>query len=60
VHDFVESVARDRGPTVDVYRAAEIAAASVLAGTSADQGSALLTVPDFRPGPHRPAGQAPA
>jgi predicted dehydrogenase len=59
-HDFVESVAHDRAPAVDVYRAAEIAAASVLAGTSADQGSALLTVPDFRPGPHRPAGQAPA
>jgi predicted dehydrogenase len=60
LHDFVECVLRGKTPLVDVYRAAEIAGPSVIAGHSADQGGRLLPVPDFRPGLHRPAGQAPA
>jgi predicted dehydrogenase len=58
-HDFVRSIQDDRQPVVDVYRAAEIAAASIVAGTSAEQAGAMLEVPDFRPGAHRRPGQPP-
>ena len=43
----------------DVYHAIETAAPAILAADSIDQGSQPLRVPDFRPGPDRPAGQAP-
>ncbi|MGI8912302.1 MAG: Gfo/Idh/MocA family protein [Chloroflexota bacterium] len=60
LHDFVEGVLRGKRPLVDVYRAAEIAGPSVIAGHSADQGGQVLSVPDFRPSARRSAGQAPA
>ena len=60
LHDFVACVLRGGRPLVDVYRAAEIAGPSVIAGQSADQGGQLLLVPDFRPNAERPVGQAPA
>jgi predicted dehydrogenase len=60
LEDFVEAVLDDRPPTVDVYRAAEIAAVGILAGRSADDGGAVYAVPDFRPGPERVAGRAPS
>jgi predicted dehydrogenase len=60
VEDFVEAVLQGRRPRVDVYRAAEIAAAGILAGMSADDGGAPKTVPDFRPGTARLLGQAPS
>jgi predicted dehydrogenase len=59
VHDFVQSILHDRAPTIDVYRAVEITAATVVAGSSAEQGAAPLPVPDFRPGPGRRSGEAP-
>jgi predicted dehydrogenase len=59
VEDFVRSILDGHRPAVDVYRAAEIAAASVVAGLSAEQGGALLSVPDVRPGPERAPGQSP-
>jgi hypothetical protein len=46
-------------PTVDVYRAADITAAGILAAASADDGSEPREVPDFRPGPSRDRGAAP-
>jgi len=57
--DFVAALVDDRPPLIDVYRAAEIAAPAAVAGTSAEQGSAPLPVPNFRPGPERKAGHAP-
>jgi predicted dehydrogenase len=60
LHDFVECVLHGGRPLVDVYRGAEIAGPSVIAGLSADQGGQLLTVPDFRPNAERAHGQAPA
>ena len=57
--DFVAALVDDRPPVIDVYRAAEIAAPAAVAGTSAEQGSAPLPVPNFRPGPERKAGHAP-
>lgn len=59
LHDFIESVVDGRTPTIDVYRAAGLAAAAVLAARSDDQGGAPLTVPDFRPDAARRAGEAP-
>lgn len=59
---LAEFVAHLRGgppPTIDVYRAAELAAPAILAAISIEQGSIPLAVPDFRPGPHRPKGQPP-
>lgn len=60
LHDFVTCVLHGGRPLVDVYRAAEIAGPSVIAGQSADLGGQLLEVPDFRPTIERPAGQPPA
>jgi predicted dehydrogenase len=59
LHDFIESVVDGRRPTLDVYRAADLAAAAVQAACSDDQGAAPLAVPDFRPNARRRAGQAP-
>jgi predicted dehydrogenase len=60
LHDFVESVLQGRRPAIDVYRAADLAGAAVLAAVSDDQGAAPMLVPDFRPGPTRRAGEPPA
>jgi hypothetical protein len=43
----------------DVYKAMDTAAPAILAAESIAQGSRPLTVPDFRPGPSRPAGAPP-
>jgi predicted dehydrogenase len=59
VEDFVEAVLDGTPPAVDVYRAAEIAAAGILAGESAEQGGVALALPDVRPGARRRAGDAP-
>jgi predicted dehydrogenase len=60
VRYFADAVLGDSTPKMDVYRAAESAAPAILAAQSAEQNSQLLEIPDFRPGPHRPAGQLPA
>jgi hypothetical protein len=59
LHNFVGCLRRGERPTVDVYRAADLAGAAVLAARSDDGGAAPMTVPDFRPSPARPAGQPP-
>ncbi|MGH2354351.1 MAG: Gfo/Idh/MocA family oxidoreductase, partial [Chloroflexota bacterium] len=41
----------------DAYQAMDTAAPAILAAESIAQGSRLLPVPDFRPGPTRPSGQ---
>ena len=60
LRDFIDSLLHGRAPLIDVYRACEMAGPAIVAGHSAEQGSVLLPVPDFRPGPARPAGQPPA
>jgi predicted dehydrogenase len=57
LHDFVACLRHGGRPAVDVYRAADLAGAAVLAAQSDDAGAAPMTVPDFRPTPARPAGQ---
>jgi len=56
---FRDAVLGRRPQDFDVYRAMDTAAPAILAAASIDQGSVPLDVPDFRPGPHRAAGQAP-
>jgi hypothetical protein len=56
IQDFVDSVLDGSRPLVDVYRAANVAAAGVLAGESAELGGEPFAVPDFRAGDLRPAG----
>lgn len=56
---FARCILNDEPPEMDVYRAAESAAPAIVAGQSAEQGSACLPVPDFRPNEDRKAGQAP-
>ncbi len=50
---FRDAVLGVRPLEFDVYRAMETAAPAILAAESIAQGSALLKVPDFRPGPAR-------
>ncbi|MDD5678743.1 MAG: Gfo/Idh/MocA family oxidoreductase [Kiritimatiellae bacterium] len=57
---FVESILEDRTPPLDVYKAADTAAPGIMAARSAEQGSACLEVPDFRPGAHRAKGARPS
>jgi predicted dehydrogenase len=59
VADFADAIIERRSPTVDVYRAAQIAAVGVLAGASAEAGATPMPVPDFRPSAARPSGAAP-
>jgi predicted dehydrogenase len=59
LRDFVDAVLGGGAPAVDVYRAAEIAAAAALAGVSAEGDSELQQVPDFRPGRGRAVGSRP-
>ena len=56
---FRDSLLDGKDTGFDVYHAVETAAPAILAADSIDQGSQPLRVPDFRPGPHRPTGQAP-
>ena len=42
----------------DVYQAMDTAAPAILAADSIDEGTALLPVPNFRPGPERKKGHA--
>lgn len=46
-------------PGMDVYTAIETAAPAIVAAESIARASIPLRVPDFRPGPHRRAGEAP-
>jgi len=54
---FFDCILKDVPPAMDVYQAAETAAPAILAARSAEQNSACLSVPDFRPGPARAVGQ---
>jgi predicted dehydrogenase len=60
IQDFVDSVLDGHPPLIDVYRAANVAAAGILAGASADQAAEPIDVPDFRPGRQRARGAFPA
>ncbi|HEU5317839.1 MAG TPA: Gfo/Idh/MocA family oxidoreductase [Chloroflexota bacterium] len=57
---FRDAVLGGRMPEIDVYRAMETAAPAILGAESIERGSVPLRVPDFRPGPHRARGAAPA
>lgn len=56
---FRDAVREGKPVEVDAYGGADIAATGILAADSIDQGSKLLTLPDFRPGKQRRAGAAP-
>lgn len=56
---FRDAVLGRRSLEFDVYRAMDTAAPAILAAESIAQGSSLLRVPDFRPGPQRAVGQPP-
>ncbi len=61
VHKAFRDALLDGKPLeIDVYSAVETAAPAVLAADSIDRGSQPMAVPDFRPGPDRNHGQAPA
>jgi hypothetical protein len=49
IRGFVDCILNDTTPEFDVYRAAETAAPAIMAALSAEQNSARLEVPDFRP-----------
>jgi len=57
---FRDAVLHGAALDLDVYRAMDTAAPAILAADSIEQGTVLLRVPDFRPGPHRAKGQMPA
>jgi predicted dehydrogenase len=56
---FRDAVLGIRPLEFDVYQAMDTAAPAILAAESIARGSALLPVPDFRPGPTRRHGQTP-
>ena len=56
---FREAVLHGTPLEWDVYRMMDTAAPAILAADSIEQGSTKLTVPDFRPGPLRAAGEWP-
>jgi predicted dehydrogenase len=60
LHEFVACLQQGGRPTVDVYRAADLAGAAILAAESDEGGATPQTVPDFRPTVQRPAGEPPA
>jgi predicted dehydrogenase len=49
IRSFIDAIVNDTTPALDVYRAAETAAPAILAALSAEQNSARLDVPNFRP-----------
>ena len=57
---FADTVLRGEPLEMDVYTGVETAAPAAAAIASIEQGSAPQSVPDFRPGPHRKAGELPA
>ena len=57
---FRDAVLNDVPLEFDVYKAMNTAAPAVLASESIAQGSKLMQVPDFRPGPNRRKGELPA
>jgi predicted dehydrogenase len=57
---FRDAVLAGRPAELDVYGAMDTAAPAILAAASIARGSVPLAVPDFRPGPSRPHGAAPA
>jgi hypothetical protein len=57
---FRDAVLDGKPLEFDVYRAMDTAAPAILAGDSIDAGTVLRRVPDFRPGPGRPAGKMPS
>jgi predicted dehydrogenase len=56
---FREAVLHGQPLEFDVYKAMDTAAPAILAAESIAQNSKLLTTPDFRPSPTRPAGRLP-
>jgi predicted dehydrogenase len=56
---FRDAVLGKRDLPFDVYGAMDTAAPAVLAAESIERGTELVTVPDFRPGPGRQAGEGP-
>ncbi len=48
VDTFIRAIVDDTVPPMDVYRSVETAAPAILAAESANQGGALLEVPNFR------------
>ena len=56
---FADAVLRRVPLEFDVYKAVETAAPAILAARSITEGSMPQTVPDFRPGSHRKAGEMP-
>ena len=56
---FRDAVLGARPLEFDVYGAVETAAPAILAADSIEQGTKLMRVPDFRPGPQRSPGQMP-
>ena len=57
VANFIHVLLGQAEPDIDVYQAVETAAPCIVAAQSAEQGGERLPVPDFRPGPHREAGE---
>lgn len=60
VRYFADAVLNDQPPAMDVYVAADSAAPAIMAAESAARGGERMAVPDFRPGPHRCAGNPPS
>jgi hypothetical protein len=56
---FIESIQKDTDPPLDVYRSANITAASLVSIRSVEQESACLKLPEFRPSDRRKSGQFP-
>jgi len=56
---FRDALLDGKTPELDVYRAVETAAPALFAAKSIAEGSVPFEVPDYRPGPHRKAGEAP-
>jgi predicted dehydrogenase len=56
---FRDAVLAGRPAELDVYGAMDTAAPAILAAASIARGGVPLAVPDFRPGPGRPAGTPP-
>ncbi len=56
---FRDAALHDKPLEFDLYKAMDTAAPAVLASESIAQGSKLMHVPDFRPGPNRRKGELP-
>lgn len=56
---FRDALLHDKPLEFDLYRAMDTAAPAILASESIAQGSTLMHVPDFRPGPNRRKGEMP-